>query len=193
MEGEPENEMQIQVNKIFQESQESFDGHRRSMTLLRKLFAEDPSTRFQDALMSCINRILIVFKRSPNVERLIQLVIRFLKYDDKMSKEYLEKHETLLFCILEYLVDFADSKDKAVRFRICQLIALILDGYGPEASVDEDLWVKLSEAMCRRAKDKIVGVRIQAAHALERLQNPYDDSDAVTYELLRMMITDRSK
>ena len=43
----------------------------------------------------------------------------------------MEKDETFLFCIIGYFW---------FKIQSCEI-------------VDEDLWVKLSEAMCRRAKD----------------------------------------
>ena len=38
---------------------------------------------------------------------------------------------------------WANAKDKAVRFRVCQVVAGVLNAVGPEAEVDDDLYERM--------------------------------------------------
>jgi hypothetical protein len=59
--------------------------------------------------------------------------------------------------------------------------------------VSEDLFEEMADAMLVRLKDKVPVVRVHAAAALSRLQDPTDAEDPVTSEYLRLVGSDSSK
>ena len=68
------------------------------------------------------------------------------------------------------------AKDRAVRFRCCQLVNKLLTNLGEEAQIDDELYDRLYECMLERLKDKCPVVRYHAALAMARLQDPTDDN-----------------
>lgn len=62
----------------------------------------------------------------------------------------------------------------AVRFRACQLINKLLGSMAENAQIDDDLFDRIHQAMLLRVTDKFPNVRIQAALAMTRLQQPKD-------------------
>lgn len=68
-----------------------------------------------------------------------------------------------------------NANSNAVRFRVCQLVNILLRSLPENAQIEDELFVKISNAMLIRVKDKVPNVRIQAVLALSRLQDPKDD------------------
>lgn len=60
----------------------------------------------------------------------------------------------------------------AVRFRVCQLVNKLLGSLSEDAQIDDGLCDRIHEAMLVRITDKYPNVRIQAALAMARLQDP---------------------
>eukprot|EP00172_Hildenbrandia_rubra_P003604 Plantae.Rhodophyta-Hildenbrandia_rubra.ctg5996.p1 GENE.Plantae.Rhodophyta-Hildenbrandia_rubra.ctg5996~~Plantae.Rhodophyta-Hildenbrandia_rubra.ctg5996.p1 ORF type:complete len:772 (-),score=133.61 Plantae.Rhodophyta-Hildenbrandia_rubra.ctg5996:1743-4058(-) len=87
----------------------------------------------------------------------------------------------------------AGCEDKAVRFRVCQIISTTLKSLPEDAEISDEIWAPLLKAMLERAKDKIPRVRASAAAALCRLQSTGDPADDKATEcLVRMLSADRS-
>lgn len=66
------------------------------------------------------------------------------------------------------------ANSHAVRFRACQLINKLLGSMSENAQIDDDLFDRIHQAMLIRVTDKFPNVRIQAALAMTRLQQPKD-------------------
>ncbi len=66
-----------------------------------------------------------------------------------------------------------------MRFRVCQLVNKLLGSLSENAQIDDDLCDRIHEAMLVRVTDKYPNVRIQAALAMARLQDP-SNSDCPT-------------
>jgi len=66
------------------------------------------------------------------------------------------------------------ARDKAVRFRICQLINHLFQNLGDDAAIDDSLYEDVYSAMQIRLRDKFPVVRVHAVLALARLQDPSD-------------------
>lgn len=66
------------------------------------------------------------------------------------------------------------ANSHAVRFRVCQLINKLLGSMAENAQIDDDLFDRIHQAMLIRVTDKFPNVRIQAALAMTRLQQPKD-------------------
>lgn len=63
-----------------------------------------------------------------------------------------------------------------MRFRVCQLVNKLLGSLSENAQIDDDLCDRIHEAMLVRVTDKYPNVRIQAALAMARLQDPNDSN-----------------
>ncbi|KAJ3594231.1 hypothetical protein NHX12_006562 [Muraenolepis orangiensis] len=75
----------------------------------------------------------------------------------------------------------------AVRFRVCQLINKLLGSMVENAQIDDDLFDSIHRAMLVRITDKFPNVRIQAALAMTRLQQP-KDQDCLTISAYMLIL-----
>jgi hypothetical protein len=91
---------------------------------------------------------------------------------------------------LQFLVSIHNAKDKAVRFRACQLIAGVMSQLREDMELDDALWQALQDALLFRCRDKIAVVRAMAATAMVRLQNNEDPQCPVVAEYVRLMKSD---
>lgn len=66
------------------------------------------------------------------------------------------------------------ANSHAVRFRACQLINKLLGSMAENAQIDDYHFDRIHQAMLVRVTDKFPNVRIQAALAMTRLQQPKD-------------------
>lgn len=71
-----------------------------------------------------------------------------------------------------YLLQSHGVSSHAVRFRVCQLVNKLLGSLSENAQIDDELCERIHEAMLIRVTDKYPNVRIQAALAMARLQDP---------------------
>lgn len=79
-------------------------------------------------------------------------------------------------CLLLFSASSQSHKasSHAVRFRVCQLINKLLGSMAENAQIDDDLFDRIHQAMLVRVNDKFPNVRIQAALAMTRLQQPQE-------------------
>lgn len=82
--------------------------------------------------------------------------------------EYIGFFTNLLFS----LPQSHGANSHAVRFRVCQLVNKLLGSLSENAQIDDDLCDRIHETMLVRVTDKYPNVRIQAALAMARLQDP---------------------
>lgn len=71
------------------------------------------------------------------------------------------------------------SSDSSIRYRICFFVNALLNAMGPEAQLDDNICNNVLSYMIERIRDTNQNVRLQAVHALQRLQNPDDNEDKV--------------
>uniref|UniRef100_A0A8C5I9J3 Nuclear condensin complex subunit 3 C-terminal domain-containing protein n=1 Tax=Gouania willdenowi TaxID=441366 RepID=A0A8C5I9J3_GOUWI len=123
----------------------------------RSISLED-KTLFHDEFVHYLKYAMIVYKREPAVENVIEFVARFA------TKDF----------IFNFLLESHKANSHAVRFRVCQLINKLLGSMAENAQIDDDLFDRIHQAMLVRVTDKFPNVRIQAALAMTRLQQPRD-------------------
>ena len=80
------------------------------------------------------------------------------------------------------------AKDRAIRFRACQIIAGVLNALGADAEISDDLYERMERAMLERLRDNTPIVRAQAARALSRLQDGGDTDDFSNNEITTAFI-----
>jgi len=178
----------VQVQQALEESQRSFAGHRKCIIRLKQAQAADAAV-FRDTLNASIDRALVIFRREPCIERMLQLVSSLVCFsNDKYSAD-----SELAVHLLQRMVPLTAARDKAVRFRACQLTAKLLNSLGEDAEVTEELYEEILQAMLTRLNDKVPVVRVHAVAAVARLQDPTDSADPVTAEYMRLVSSDTSK
>ena len=138
---EKQDGVHAQVLQALEESQRSFAGHRKCIIRLKQAQAIDADA-FRDTLNASLDRALLVFRREPCVERMLQLVANLVCFQN-------DKYQTdseLAVHLLQRMVPLTAARDKAVRFRACQLTAKLLNSLGEDAEVSEDLYEEILQA-----------------------------------------------
>lgn len=149
---------------------------------LSKYYRKTDPIQFHSHFEQVCNHMLLVFKREPAVERAIELAVRFVATNGDETLNHMVAH----------LLAHHDAKDKAVRYRVCQMLGKILDALPEDAELDDELFEQIESAGKMRITDKIPAVRVQACGILTRLQDPEDAEDPVVELLLRAAQTDSS-
>lgn len=135
-----------------------------------------------------LGHTLSIFKREACVDRVIDFVIKFLVGDEHDPQYDL----ALLNAMVLFLVKNAGAKDKAVRFRVCQIVAKILHAMPDDAELDEALYQVVQDTMLNRLIDKIPAVREKAVLALCRLQDPESAECPIMERYLERLAHDSS-
>jgi condensin complex subunit 3 len=105
---------------------------------------------------------------------------------------------------LRHLLKGIDAKEKFVRLRVCQLIALAMNSMGEIEYVppsrlgflvngSDDLFDDLRDRLGKRTRDRESSVRVQAVIALARFQSSDDEAGIrVTKALIELLQHDPS-
>jgi len=157
---------------------------------------------FWESFLDHLRKAMIYYKAEPAVEKVMEfcaVYATFHKRSKTQNKSFDENSgdtsvseptDPFLVKIFEFLLQNHNSRDKAVRYRCCQLINKILGHLGDEDTIDEDISDAIYECMMIRLKDKFPLIRIQAVLALVRLQDPEDDDCPVINAFLHSLETD---
>ena len=185
----PARSTQPSIEDIFSMAQESCAKHKKCAAALHKLQSSMPFEEFAADFFSCVACVLPVFKRERAVERIVEFVVAYTT----QGAEGEAVDEALMESVCARLLKLSAAKDKAVRFRVIQLVGQMMNALAEEAEVSDELFESIEEAAVERCKDKVPVVRAWALRALFRLQDPADADDRITKALLRAMAHDASK
>uniref|UniRef100_A0A1X7VDM6 Nuclear condensin complex subunit 3 C-terminal domain-containing protein n=1 Tax=Amphimedon queenslandica TaxID=400682 RepID=A0A1X7VDM6_AMPQE len=215
-------DLHSQILKHLTEAQNGLHLHQKLIKSLNNLLvAEDetsPSSsprvkQFFKAFLPMLRNSLLVLKREPAVERLIEFVAKFSvsvamkkparsEEDSSSDEEDEETDETLcqndFFHILLYqLMEYLDAKEKSVRFRSCQLISKMFtfafsDPSQESIRISSALSDSLADGLLERLKDRFQLVRLYAVSALGYLQDTSDAACIVTAAIIWSMTHDTS-
>ncbi|XP_035021313.2 condensin complex subunit 3 isoform X1 [Hippoglossus stenolepis] len=181
-----DNEMEIK--EAFQRAQKGHNNKAKLVASLKSRYNKfEDKTLFHEEFVHYLKYAMIVYKREPTVENVIEFVARFAtsfqsppkteeeqqQEDEEEDEEDEEDHPFLSF-IFNFLLESHKASSHAVRFRVCQLINKLLGSMAENAQIDDDLFDHIHQAMLIRVTDKFPNVRIQAALAMTRLQQPKD-------------------
>lgn len=119
-----------QVIGALEECQRGLAVHRKCIVRLKQAQIADPE-EFWETFVECLNRALLVFKIDPAIERFMRLVAGFVSF----TNEKYARDGEMASSLLEYMIPLTASKDKAVRFRTCQLTSRLLNGLGDDSEV----------------------------------------------------------
>ncbi|KAG0297693.1 hypothetical protein BGZ98_000478 [Dissophora globulifera] len=182
------------VPSIFQESQKTSANHRKNAIMLRKIqeqcaeiAADKGEEAFNKEFIRNLNVVLAIKKKEPAADRVIQFVSSFIlctrekDMEAEQANEDEEGAEGISSRFVEYLMHHllkgVRVKEKQVRLRSCQLIALSTNSLG---AMDDDLYTQLKESLLERVRDKEAAVRVQAVFALSKLQGGDEEEEGET-------------
>ncbi|NWW97921.1 CND3 protein, partial [Caloenas nicobarica] len=171
----------LQIKEAFQMAQKPHQNHAKLVVGLKSTYDQlEDKGDFHEKFIHFLKYAMIIYRREPAVEQVINFVAKFVTSFYEMEKadgsEEGEEDSLLLNYVFNFLLESHNANSHAVRFRTCQLINKILGNMPENAQIDDDLFDKINEAMLIRLKDKFSNVRIQAVLALSRLQDPKDEN-----------------
>ncbi|NXL06508.1 CND3 protein, partial [Mesembrinibis cayennensis] len=171
----------LQIKEAFQLAQKPHQNHAKLVVALRNTYDQlENKEDFHEKFIHFLKYAMIVYRREPAVEQVINFVAKFVTSFYQMEKEdgceEGEEDNLLLNYVFNFLLQSHTANSHAVRFRTCQLVNKILGNMPENAQIDDDLFDKINDAMLIRLQDKFSNVRIQAVLALSRLQDPKDEN-----------------
>ncbi|NWS62406.1 CND3 protein, partial [Chunga burmeisteri] len=171
----------LQIKEAFQLAQKPHQNHAKLAVALKSTYNQlDDKEDFHEKFIHFLKYAMIIYRREPAVEQVINFVAKFVTSFYQMEKEdgseEGEEDNLLLNYVFNFLLESHNANSHAVRFRTCQLVNKVLGNMPENAQIDDDLFDKINEAMLIRLKDKFSNVRIQAVLALSRLQDPKDEN-----------------
>ncbi|XP_005318995.2 condensin complex subunit 3 isoform X1 [Ictidomys tridecemlineatus] len=168
----------LPIKEAFRLAQQPHQNQAKLVVALSRTYGTmDDKSVFHEEFVHYLKYAMVVYKREPAVERVIEFAAKFVTSFHQSNLEDDEEEEDggILNYLFTFLLKSHEANSNAVRFRVCQLINKLLGSMPENAQIDDDLFDKINEAMLIRLKDKIPNVRIQAVLALSRLQDPKDD------------------
>uniref|UniRef100_A0A8C4IU00 Non-SMC condensin I complex, subunit G n=1 Tax=Dicentrarchus labrax TaxID=13489 RepID=A0A8C4IU00_DICLA len=168
-EGKMTADNEMDIKEAFQRAQKGHNNKAKLVASLKSRYSKlEDKTLFHEEFVHYLKYAMIVYKRETTVENVIEFVARFAASFQSPPKT---EEEDFIF---NFLLESHKASSHAVRFRVCQLINKLLGSMAENAQIDDDLFDRIHQAMLVRVTDKFPNVRIQAALAMTRLQQPKD-------------------
>nr|KAG5687867.1 hypothetical protein BaRGS_007561 [Batillaria attramentaria] len=131
--------------------------------------------------MQCHTKLIKVLKKIYNTTQ---------EQDGEGTGQEDAETNPLLQKLFDFLLENHSAKDRAVRFRVCQLVTKLLSNMGEEAMIDDALYERVFRCMLERLRDKTAVVCVHAVLALVRLQDPTDDDCPIIKAYIFLMTSD---
>ncbi|XP_076026348.1 condensin complex subunit 3 isoform X2 [Genypterus blacodes] len=182
---------EMEIKEAFQRAQKGHNNKAKLVASLKSRYNKlEDKTVFHEEFVHYLKYAMIVYTREPAVEHVMEFVAKFAasfqtppkteeeqqqeeENEEEEEEEEVDDHPFLSF-IFNFLLESHKASSHAVRFRACQLINKLLGSMAENAQIDDDLFDRIHQAMLVRVTDKFPNVRIQAALAMTRLQQPSD-------------------
>ncbi|KAK9241367.1 nuclear condensing complex subunit [Lipomyces kononenkoae] len=203
---DPSSTIAAATSHIFQDAQRSITSHRKLCIKLRAMQQQATSQGYEEEFnrkfASLLNRVLPIKKSEPAAEKIVKFCTQFVEYNNSQARdpdsdvEMMDMDDEVeptgttdsrfVEFVLKHLLKGIDAKSKIVRYRVCQLLASIVQSVG---EIDDDLFQDLRSAFVRRLQDKESSVRVQAVIGLSRLQatDDEDEPEPITELLLNSL------
>jgi len=172
----------------FQAGQRGFTKHNTFANEIAEAFRED-TVSLMEHLKPFLKILLQRFKREPPAERTVRFVVKIVTCR-KLGNAWCEAMTTNL---MTWLLQHWNARDKAIRFRVCEILGFLLNELDENFEIDEDLWTAMEEKLLVRLRDKVPQIRKAACVALNRLQMPDFEDDKVIPAIAFMMDHDSNK
>ncbi|XP_036988649.2 condensin complex subunit 3 [Artibeus jamaicensis] len=182
----------LPIKEAFKLAQQAHQNQAKLVVALSRTYRTmEDKTIFHEEFLHYLKYAMVVYRREPVVERVIEFAAKFVtSFHQSDEEEDDEEGGGILDYLFSFLLKSHEANSSAVRFRVCQLINKLLGNMPENAQIDDDLFDKIKEAMLIRLKDKIPNVRLQAVLALSRLQDPKDDECSVSNAYATMIEND---
>lgn len=159
--------------EIVLEAQKNDSYHDKCVKQLIKLYESAEHASFIQKVIHCL---MYAISSDPENEH-INCQLRFWA-KALTSFDNTEDTNPVLSDTFKWLLETISS-DSNIRYRICFFVNSLLNALGPEAQLDDKICNNVSNYMIERIRDTNQNVRLQAVHALQRLQSPDDNEDKV--------------
>ncbi|XP_075050811.1 condensin complex subunit 3 [Mixophyes fleayi] len=184
----------LQIKEVFDLAQKPHQNHAKLVSALRVTYdqIEDKSI-FLEEFIHYLKYPLIIYRREPAVERVMDFVAKFVTSfhnSDNEEEDEMDEENSPVNYLFNFLLQSHAANSMAVRFRVCQLIYKLLVNLPENAQIDDDLFDKIHDAMLIRVTDRVPNVRIQAVLALARLQDPSDVECPVSNAYMHLLEND---
>ncbi|KAG8591533.1 hypothetical protein GDO81_000208 [Engystomops pustulosus] len=184
----------LQIKEAFDLAQKPHQNLSKLVSALRVTYDQmEDKTIFLEEFIHYLKYPLIVYRREPAVERVMDFVAKFVTSfhnSDSEEEDEMDEENSPVNYLFNFLLQSHVANSMAVRFRVCQLIYKLLVNLPENALIDDDLFDKIHDAMLIRVTDRVPNVRIQAVLALARLQDPSDVNCPVTNVYLHLLEND---
>ncbi|SCU83734.1 LAMI_0C04390g1_1 [Lachancea mirantina] len=192
---------------VFQKAQSTYAGHRRHISVLKRIQAKAIEQGYEEVFNYWFNKLVVLVlplrRAEPAGDRIVRLVGGFIASSEQDVEQARATDETTFAEQEEQLSRFIDqfvrhilrgieSKDKNVRYRVTQLLAVIMDNLG---EISEDLYNLITWSLEKRVHDKEPSVRVQTIFCLTKFQDEDGDSidpDSATASLVTAIQHDPS-
>lgn len=187
----------IEIKEAFQRAQKPHNNKAKLAASLKSRYNKlDDKTTFHEEFVHYLKYAMIIYKREPAVENVIDFVTKFatsFETTDSEGQDEVEEEEENPFLnfLFSFLLESHNANSHAVRFRVCQLINKLLGSMSENALIDDDLFDRIHETMLIRVTDKFPNIRIQAALAMARLQEP-QNSECPTMKAYMLILENDS-
>ena len=186
------------IADVFQQAQRTYAGHRKHIAVLKKIqskaYQQGYSEAFNYWFNKLVTKIFPLKKKNVVGDRIVKLVAAFIASLDRECEIIRNEREksgvdnpnagdlltdkekmtaTFIDGFIRHVLRGIESKDRNVRFRVTQLLVVIMDNIG---EIDEELYNLLMWSMNKRIFDKEPLVRIQAVFCLTKFQSDIDES-----------------
>jgi len=119
------NNMMQAVAAVLDACQRSLAKHRKAAARMKQLH-EQNAPAFTVAFVSCLRRLFTVKTKSPHVERLIKFVVQYSIETELPVSAGDGQESPFLPFMLRFCLNHSDSKDDAVRYHSCQIVARLI-------------------------------------------------------------------
>ena len=121
----------ISIPHIFDRAQRNIANHKKGIQNLLKLQQKDPA-QFTREFIYELRKCLIVQKKEPSVELIIIFTTQFA-VTTTIPAEFDEVEQDFSMLLLTFILQLANSKNQAVRFRSTQIISKIINSMPQDA------------------------------------------------------------
>lgn len=172
------------IADVFQKAQSTYAGHRKHVAVLKKIQTKAVNRGYEAAFnywfSNLVTRIMPLRKSEPVGDRLVKLVAAFVasldrelelaenNQSEELDPEHGEVFSRFVDHFIRHILRGIESRDRNVRYRVIQLLAVIMDNIG---EIDESLYNLLTWSLNKRIYDKEPNVRIQAVFCLTKFQD----------------------
>uniref|UniRef100_A0A182JQ35 Nuclear condensin complex subunit 3 C-terminal domain-containing protein n=1 Tax=Anopheles christyi TaxID=43041 RepID=A0A182JQ35_9DIPT len=156
-------------------AQQNESTHAKLVKQLKQLYPSVQHDSFMKSFIQVIKRQMEHEEANPYANNVLKFCAKFVA-DPEYSVQAVT--HPIMASIFDWLLTTISSA-QLVRFRICQLVNLILNALGSDAALDDTICGKILRYMLERIRDISQHVRVQAVLALQRLQDPNSPEDPV--------------